>query len=136
MSNNRVIYLSEVKKAEKNGEYTTKIPYISLSEKLLDNHIFEGEEDKAVTWHRAKVKEHNEQVERSKQDRINDERSLNKKRYDDVVAAIVYEYNFNREQAQLIYDEAVDRASSVLESIDTAESIADFVQKIIESGKE
>lgn len=135
MSNNRVIYLSEVKKAEKNGEYTTKIPYISLSEKLLDNHIFEGEEDKAVTWHRAKVKEHNEQIERSKQDRINDERSLNKKRYDDVVAAIVYEYNFNREQAQLIYDEAVDRASSVLESIDTAESIADFVQKIIESGK-
>lgn len=86
-----------------NGEYDNKIPYPRKS-KLKEDHVFD--ENKSVKWNREEVVRYNKSVDEERIKYREETNRLSAKLHDDIINALVNEYNFTKNQANKIYDYA------------------------------
>jgi hypothetical protein len=123
------ITLEEVRYNYDNGDYKTKLEYVKES-RLKDNYIFD--EEKSVKWNKEQVIKHNEQLKIDKTAYRNDQQRLSNKLTDDVIAALMHEYNINENVARKVEGYVYTEYRSCMSDYFSAFSdIMDFVIEII-----
>lgn len=94
-------FIDEVKRLYEYGFYASKLPGPYTLSTFSENHVFD--EDKSVKWNFQKVIEENNQIAKLKNDFYEDERKLLGLLDGHFKVALMKEYDFNKEQADIIY---------------------------------
>ncbi|MNV70334.1 hypothetical protein D3C71_1632940 [compost metagenome] len=126
MNNTRTI--DEIRQAYSKGEYRTRLEYPSIP-RFAVGHYFDR--DKTVAWNEEeKERRINEAKEKRNQYNAESNR-LSSKLENDMVEAIMEEYNFNKAQAEKIYSYAYREKHSCMNDVFYfVTELADFFEEL------
>lgn len=101
--------VEEVGTAYRNEHYSNKLEYPS-ARYFKENQIFD--EEKSVKWNREERERRIEAANKKREEYNKEQVRLNKMLKEDIIAAILNEYDFNEKQAEKIYDYAYEEKHS------------------------
>lgn len=120
--------IMKIKNNWDNNEYKNKMDY--PKNKYKEGHIFD--ENQSVKWNKEEVIRHNELIDIKKKEYQAESNRLNSKLWNDVVEALMEDYNFNKAQAEKIWSFAyAEKHSYMGDTFGYAEELADLVSDII-----
>lgn len=125
-----IMRIEDIKKKYYNGDYNTKLPYVSGTKKYKDGHIFD--KNMPVVWNEVQVAIENEKIMDAVKAYHNDQNNLAKQFTSDVVNALLINYDFTETackklEAKIYADNHHDMNSYFYELEEMATLIADMM---------
>jgi hypothetical protein len=116
------MYISEIRTKYNNGDYTYKT---TVPTKVASDHIFDAE--LSVRRNRELVKEHNDNVNKIRQEARQEQLTLDKQLTDDVVEYIMAYYDLTEQQARTVESFTYkEHHSSMYDYFSYIDTYADF----------
>lgn len=120
--------INEIKRDFNNGGYFC---HISIPKRVSENHVFDA--DLSVRKNREMVKEHNEKIQKLREEKSKQNSVLAKKLSEDIVKYLVGEYGFTKKQAEQIEKFAYNKYHSYMNDYFYAiDEMAEVVRYILD----
>lgn len=130
-----MITVARIKEKFYNGDYQTKLPYVSGRKKYEEGYIFD--EEKSVKWNKAHVVEENKRIAQAVKDYHEDSNRLAKTFTEDIIIALNSEYNLSCKIAKEIEARVyTEKHHNMAEYFDSIVETADIVQFALNSAEE
>lgn len=135
MNNDEAMYIDDISSKYRNGDYDNKMESPYSLRKYREDYVFD--EDQSVKWNREEVIRKNKKVQDKKDTYKAESSRLQNQLNDDIIKAIMFEYGFNEEQAQIINGHAYDKhhSSGYYEILNCLNEICDIFQRFEKAGK-
>lgn len=113
-----------------NGDYETKLPFVSDSETYYSGYIFD--KTKSAEWNQKKLMLENYTIKKAAKAYQDEQIKLSKQLKDNIISALIIEYNLKEEIAKKIEAKAyADQRHCILDYFKELDKTAAFVEEIL-----
>jgi len=128
------ITIDVIKSNWKSGAYKNKLPYPNKT-KYKEWHVFD--ENKTVKWNKEEVVRQNVIIDEEKEQYQKESNYWQCQLNDDVIKALVNSYDFNKAQAEKIWNFAYNEKHGNMNDVFYyVEEIADFIESVMQLSEE